>query len=134
MSKLERPAVITVLIFAGAMWAPPGGLVWLLPIAYASLRMLALRSGTVVARVVGDLPRARRLGDALLHQGALSVAIAANFAQVFPEQASMALTTVLGGLILSDLLAYGGVRRVLADAGEIIHQGQDPADEGKVTL
>ncbi len=133
LATLERPAVIAVLVFAGAMWAPPAGLLWLLPVLYAAVRLLALRSGAWAApRLLGDLPVAPRLGDALLHQGALAVAIAANFAQVFPERAAMALTTVLGGLLLSDLAARGAVREVLADAGEIVHQGLAgaPAGEG----
>jgi hypothetical protein len=48
----------------------------------------------------------------------LAVAIAVSFAQRFPEQAPIALTTILGGIILSDLWSYGAVRRILADAGE----------------
>ncbi|MFH1462861.1 MAG: hypothetical protein ABIO70_00535 [Pseudomonadota bacterium] len=131
LAKLERPAVSAILVFAGAMWAPPEARYWLLPVLYAAVRLLALRSGGWAApRLVGDLPRAPRLGDALLHQGALAVAIAANFVQVFPEQAAVVLTTVVGGLILSDLMAYGAVRAVLADAGEIVHRGGGAAPEG----
>jgi hypothetical protein len=37
----------------------------------------------------------------------------------FPDQAAVVLTTVLGGLILSDLGSHRALRRVLADAGEL---------------
>ena len=57
-------------------------------------------------------------GNWRLKPSRLAVAIAVSFAQRFPEQAPVALTTILGGIILSDFWSYWAVRRILADAGE----------------
>lgn len=134
METLEGPAMIAVLVFAGATWSPPAPLGLGLALAALLVRPLALRTAAWVSpRVVGELPRGRRLGDALLPQGGLGVAIAVNSAQVFPETASVVLTAALAGLFVYDLLGPRTVRRVLADAGEVVHRagapGASPATE-----
>ena len=42
-----------------------------------------------------------------------------GFAQRFGEYAGVVLTTVLGGMLLTDVLAARSVRRLFADAGDI---------------
>ena len=61
----------------------------------------------------------RRVGNGLLSQGTLAVAIGVNFAQRFPSFSSLILTTVLVGTLLSDLFSARALRALLADAGEL---------------
>jgi hypothetical protein len=63
--------------------------------------------------------RLPRIGQGLGAQGGLASAIALSYSMRFPDQAAVVLTTVLGGLILSDLGSHRALRRVLADAGEL---------------
>jgi hypothetical protein len=126
LERLEAPALVGIMILAGAMWTPPPTALWLLVVVYLGIRPVALRSAAfVLPRLVAGLPRAHRLGSALLPQGALGAAIAANFAQVFPEHAPLVLTVGLVGLLVSDAVGYATVRRVLADAGEIAHRASE---------
>ncbi|MEZ4235615.1 MAG: hypothetical protein R3F59_05510 [Myxococcota bacterium] len=132
LERLEAPALIGIMILAGAMWRPPSPVGWLLVVVYLGIRPLALRSAAfVLPRLVAGLPRAHRLGSALLPQGALGAAIAANFAQVFPEHGPLVLTVGLVGLLVSDAVGYATVRRVLADAGEIVHRAAEPPQEAQ---
>ncbi len=119
LMPIRHPILVLLRIFAGALWAPVHGLLWLLAPAYVAVRIIVRWftswSSTWMVR---KLPSVPRLGLGLVGQGGLAVAIALSFAQRFPEQAPIALTTILGGIILSDLWSYGAVRRILADAGE----------------
>lgn len=122
LEALEAPAVVAILVFAGAQWWPPPAWGWVVVAASLLVRPLALRTGGAVApRVIDGLPRAHRLGNALLPQGGLSVAIAVNFAQVFQGPGSVVLTAAMVGLVANDVVGYRAVRRVLADAGEVHH-------------
>lgn len=127
LDRLEAPAFVGIVVLAGAMWRPPGPLIVGMVLAYLAARIAALRlSGFVAPRLFPGLPRAHRLGYALLPQGALSAAIVANFAQVVPDQGAMVLTIGLVGLLVSDATGYRSVRRVLADSGEITHAASQP--------
>jgi hypothetical protein len=79
-----------------------------------------------VKLLLEDRLATRRLGNGLLSQGTLAVAIGVNFAQRFPTFASLILTTVLVGTLLSDLFSARALRSLLADAGEL---GQEPPSE-----
>lgn len=119
--RLRHPILVLIRVFAAAAWAPVAGLIWLMPPLYTAARFVARRVTThPMARVFRrDLPRVPRLGIGLLGQGGVAVAIALSFALRFPSDAGVVLTTVLGGLVLSDLFSFRAVRRVLADAGEL---------------
>ncbi len=122
LERLEAPAFIGIVVLAGAMWHPPMVVTWLvLPAAIGGRMLLLQLSGFVAPRIVTGLPSARGLGNALLPQGALAAAIAANFSQVFPESGAVLLTVGLIGVLVSDVLGQGAVRRVLADSGEVEH-------------
>jgi hypothetical protein len=125
LERLEHPAVIVILVFAGAMWSPPELRMWALPVVYLLVRRLAVQGSAWLApRVVGDAPKAHRMGLALLPQGGIAIAVATSFAQAYPEQAPMVLTVALVGVLASDLAGVGSVRRVLADAGEIVPEAR----------
>ncbi|MEZ4452815.1 MAG: cation:proton antiporter [Nannocystaceae bacterium] len=123
LTPVRHPILVLLRLFAGALWVPIAGLVWLLwllPPLYVATRFLARWFTTWASTwLFRKIPRVPRLGFGLVGQGGLAVAIAVSYAQRFPETAPIALTTILGGILLSDLWSYKAVRRILADAGEI---------------
>jgi hypothetical protein len=121
VGRLQHALFVLLMIFAGALWKPVSGWAWLLPFFYVLVRFAARRVGTALcAKLILDPPLlARRLGNGLLSQGTLAVAVGVNFAQRFPEFASLILTTVLIGTLLSDLFSTRMLRSLLADAGEL---------------
>lgn len=119
LTPIRHPILVLLRLFAGALWVPIAGLLWLLPPVYVACRFLARWFTTwASAWLVRKIPRVPRLGFGLVGQGGLAVAIAVSYAQRFPENGPIALTTILGGILLSDLWSYRAVRRILADAGE----------------
>jgi len=121
LEPLEYPASVLILLFAGAYWSPVEGMLWLLPLGYVLIRWVALRVATRMAMstFVADPTLHRGMGRGLSGHGVLAVAIALGFAQYFPQYADVVLTTVLGGMVLTDLFAARGLRRFFADAGDI---------------
>ena len=121
VSRLQHALFVLLMIFAGALWGPVSGWGWLLPLLYVLVRFATRRVATALSvRLFLEKPlMTRRLGNGLLSQGTLAVAIGVSFAQRFPEFASVILTTVLIGTILSDLFSTRALRALLADAGEL---------------
>ena len=121
LRPLRFPTTVLVLLMAGATWVPVAGWYWALVPSYVLLRALArlLFSRGAVSTFMGDHAMARGIGRALLGQGVLASAISLAFAQRFPELAAPVTSTILGGVLLTDLFAQRSLRRYLADAGEI---------------
>lgn len=122
LDRLQHPLFVLVLIFAGALWQPVGGALWLLPIAYAVGRWLLRRIFTRIAArsVLEPKLETLRLGNGLISHGSLAVAIALNLAQRFPEWAAVVLNTVLIGTLVSDLFSRRALTALLTDAGELV--------------
>lgn len=121
LEPLRFPATVLVLLLAGATWVPTSGLYWALIPAYALLRLFARRffSAVAVATFVSDRSLRDGVGNALLAQGALASAISVAFAQRFPELAGPITSTILGGMVLADILAFRSMKVYLADVGEV---------------
>jgi len=121
LQRLNHPLFVLLMIFAGTMWSPVTGVLWWMPVAYVVTRALALRIFLRFAdRVVLAQPTfALRLGNSLLGQGSLAVAIGVNLALRGSEHADIVLSTVLIGVLCSDLFSLRCLRSVLADAGEL---------------
>ncbi len=121
LDRLQHPLFVLVMIFAGTLWQPVSGWQWALPLGYVVVRFAARRLWTSMStRLFLEKPlRTRRLGNGLLFQGTLAVAVAVNFAQRFPNFANAILTTVLLGVLASDLFSNRALRSVLGDAGEL---------------
>jgi hypothetical protein len=121
LEPLRLPATILVLVLAGLMWVPTSGWIWAFVPAYALLRWAMLRASSriAVATFVVDTSMSIGVGRALLAQGVVAGAICVAFAQRFPEMAGVVTTTVLGGMVLSDLVALPSLKRYLADMGEL---------------
>lgn len=120
LDRLQHPLFVLITIFAGAHWLPTSGWLWLLPLAYVAVRVLA---GTLLTPVMARLfmneaPRGLRLGRAFLSQGTMAIAIGLNDALWRPEHAPLVLTTVLVGAFACDLVSDRTLSRLLADAGE----------------
>lgn len=120
LDRLQHPLFVLVMIFAGALWAPVSGWAWIFPIVYLVVRYGARRIWTQsMAQAMSRTPlRAARLGNGLLAQGTMAVAVGVDFAQRFPDYAPAVLTTVLLGTLVSDLWSARALRAVLLDAGE----------------
>lgn len=121
LRPLRFPTTVLVLLLAGATWVPASGAYWLLLPSYVVLRTMArlVFSRVAVSTFMGDDEAARGIGRGLLGQGVLASAISLAFAQRFPELAGPVTSTILGGVLLTDLFAQRSLRRYLADAGEI---------------
>lgn len=121
LRPLRFPTTVLVLLLAGATWVPVTGAYWVLLPSYVVLRTVARLafSRVAVSTFMGDDEAARGIGRALLGQGVLASAISLAFAQRFPELAAPVTSTILGGVLLTDLFAQRTLRRYLADVGEI---------------
>jgi hypothetical protein len=121
LMRLQHPLFVLVMIFAGTLWVPVQGWQWAFPVGYVVVRFVTRRFWmTVGSKLFLERPlRTRRLGNGLLFQGTLAVAVAVNFAQRFPDYASVILTTVLLGVLASDLFSRRALTSVLSDAGEL---------------
>ncbi len=121
LTRLNHPLFVLLMIFAGTLWAPTAGWLWLMPVLYAVVRLVALRASALFAdRAVLPSPtRAAGLGYGLVGQGTLAVAIAVNLVMRAEEHGAVVLTTVLLGVLLSDLFSTRWLLSTLADAGEL---------------
>jgi hypothetical protein len=129
MERLERPALAMLSIFAGAMWRPIYGIVWVLPLAYVVVRLIAVR----IAARAGLFTRPSlapvvSVGSALLAQGSVAAAIAINHAQIYPDEGPLVLATILTPMVLIDAIAPGRLRRFFSNAGESGRSRLRPAD------
>lgn len=117
--RLERPALAMLSIFAGAMWRPIDGLVWVLPVAYAAARLIAIPIAARVALFTRPgLAPVVGVGPALLGQGSVAAAIAINHAQIYPAEGAVVFATILTPMVLIDIIAPSRLRRFYANAGE----------------
>jgi hypothetical protein len=118
MERMQHPLFVLIMIFAGAMWRPVSGNLWLLPVVYVAVRHVSRLSFVpLFARALLDPPQVT-LANGLWSQGTLAVAIAVNFSQQFPELSRITLSTVLAGVLLSELFSHRLLRAVLIDSGE----------------
>jgi hypothetical protein len=99
----QRPIYLALLIFAGAAWRGSDPSLYFIPPAFIAIRLLARVAGGWVGGRLAAPPGARApaLGRGLLSQGAIGVAVALNYVQVFPDLAGQ---TVLGAALLSVLV------------------------------
>lgn len=125
MQRLSHPLFVMTMLLAGAMWEPVSGLWWLLPVGYLVVRFLA-RFIFVQAFGQALLEVRGRLYNGLWSQGTLAAAIAVSVVQRFPERASIVLSTVLMGSLVSELFSHRLLRAVLVDAGENATEVAEP--------
>jgi hypothetical protein len=117
MERLGHPLFVLTMLFAGAMWLPMHGLLWLLPLVYAVARIL-LRAAWLFMFGSALLELPPRIARGLWAQGIASVAIALDFVQRLPEHTALVLSTVLAGTLLCELFSHRELRSLLLDIGE----------------
>jgi hypothetical protein len=119
LHQLERPVMIVLMLFAGAMWQPMHGLEWLLVVLYLVGRWVNLLLWPRLATALLRHPaRRQRLGSGLRSQGILAVALALSLELSIPHWQPISSAIILG-VIAYELGAGGALRRLLADAGEL---------------
>ncbi|NVB40253.1 hypothetical protein G6O69_20590 [Pseudenhygromyxa sp. WMMC2535] len=121
LAQLKHPNAILLLVFAGMVWAPVRGWLWLIPAAYLILRLVTrlLATRWAVATFTHGV-EFRRLGPGLLSQGPLAAAIALSYALDHSrETGALVLSTVLIPMLLTAVFSDRALRRVLANAGAI---------------
>jgi hypothetical protein len=120
--------LVLVMVLAGAQWLPASRRPWALPLVCLAVRVVARRFWTLwaAALLLPTPARAARLGNGLLAQGTMAVALGVHFAQRFPASAPAVLTAVLLCMIVSDPWRACASRVVLLDAAETIGIGVAP--------
>lgn len=121
VERLEHPLFVLLMIFAGAMWEPVHGLLWLLPVTYVVARY-AIRgwsTSLAIGAIMVKPPPTPNPGRGLVAQGAVGVAIGVSFAQREPVLGAAVLTIVVAGMVISDLIAPRALRELLHDAAEM---------------
>lgn len=124
--SFQRPLYVLILIFAGASWRftllDPLYMGIGLIALYALVRTAAKYSGGWIAQRTSDdrdkLPP--QLGLGLLSQGAVAVAMAVNYQQVYNNRfTGVVVSCILGSVIISEFFGQRTTRNILVDAAEI---------------
>jgi len=122
LDRLAEPIFVLLLIFAGIHWEPLTGWTWLFPLYYFFIRYWVMKRVTpyafhyMVGEKRGSSPN---LALGLLGQDLIAIAIGLSFLERFPEWGNVVLSSVLGGVLLNQVLGYVGLRKLLLDEGEI---------------
>ncbi len=115
LDRLQHPIFVLLLVLTGAMWTPVRGVLWLFPVVYIAGRWLCNRALTSLFTWMFTRVRPFRIGNGLMAQGTLAVAIAADYALKVPQHSAIVLTTVLLGTLVFDMAAGTALRRLLVD-------------------
>ncbi len=122
LSRLEHPVEILVLLLAGLAWRQPELWGWMVVPAFLVLRVVGLSAGVgLLERLRPSGPPVPRLGWAMAGQGPLAAALALDLSGTRPGLGAVALTAAAASLLLTDLTSRRAIRRVLSDAGEVVH-------------
>ncbi|MCB0379373.1 MAG: hypothetical protein KDD33_12840 [Bdellovibrionales bacterium] len=113
--KIEEPVFVLLLIMGGASWKPELELIWILPAAYFGIRFVMFSFFPQIIYRSLTKRTLSRLGQGLLGQDLMAVAIAMSFAQQFPKLEQMFMTTILGAIFLNDFLANTLLKKVILD-------------------
>jgi Kef-type K+ transport system membrane component KefB len=141
LQKWEKPIYVVLLILTGAALRIPTWWVVPLALAYTGLRAVGKGVGTalLVLLLPGGFPTPRRLGLGLLPQGGISIAMALSLILTLGgagltirgiDAVDVLVTTVVAGVVLSELLGPYFTTRVLRRAGEITRQVEEALEEG----
>lgn len=128
--RLEEPIFVLLLVIGGASWQPELNRSWLLPASYFIIRAIIFSSmGQWFYNQVTQ-KKLTRLGQGLLGQDLVAVAIALSLAKEFPKLSQLFLTTILGSIFLNDIVANTLLKKVLLDNEQDIKLQPIEAQEG----
>jgi hypothetical protein len=122
LEKLRNPLSIMLLLFAGIAWIPPSSpLLWIFPAAFILVRILAISlSGRVITAVsLSENLGAPRVGQGLIGQDALIVAIGVDFCVRYKDYSQIVMTTILSTFIVNELISSKLLKKLLSDSCEI---------------
>ena len=119
LESTERPMMIVLFIFAGALWTPTDWAPTLLALsAFIVVRLVAKWIASVVSGWGTSLRR--DLFRGLLAHGEVTLAMAVSFRLVYQGPlADLAYSVVLGSIVLHDLVAPRLLRGLLVDSGDL---------------
>ena len=127
--RLEEPIFVLLLVIGGASWHPEPNRSWLLPLIYFVVR------GTVYSFIAEPIykkmtrRKLTRLGQGILGQDLIAVAIALSLSKEFPALAQLFLTTILGSIFLNDIVANSLLKKVILDNEQAIEVQPIAAEE-----
>lgn len=113
--RLEEPIFVLLLIIGGASWQPQINRAWLLPAVYFLIRTLIFSGTAHLFYQQITNKKLTRLGQGLLGQDLIAVAIALSLAKGFPGLSQLFLTTILGSIFLNDIVANSLLKKVILD-------------------
>ncbi len=127
--RLEEPIFVLLLVIGGASWRPEVNRAWMLPAIYFLVR--GVLYSFVAEAIYKKMTRRRlaRLGQGLLGQDLIAVAIALSLAKEFPSLAQLFLTTILGSIFLNDIVANSLLKKVILDNEQAIEAKPIIAEE-----
>lgn len=128
--RIEEPIFVLLLIIGGASWQPEFNRAWLLPAAYFIVRLMIFSGFAQSIHKRMTRRRLSRLGQGLLGQDLIAVAIALSLAKEFPELAQLFLTTILGSIFLNDFVANSLLKKVILDNEQAIEVTTISVEEG----
>ncbi len=118
--RLEEPVFVLLLVIGGAFWKPALNSGWLLPVAYFAVRAVVFSGLAQVIHKQITNRQLTRLGQGLLGQDLIAVAVALSLSKQFPTLAQLFLTTVLGSIFFNDIVANSLLKKVILDNEQAI--------------
>lgn len=128
--RLEEPIFVLLLVIGGASWQPEINRAWLLPGIYFLVRAFSLSLFAQAIHWRLTRRKLSRLGQGLLGQDLIAVAVALSLAKEFPELAQLFLTTILGSIFLNDFVANSLLKKVILDNEQAIKVQTIHSEEG----
>lgn len=113
--RVEEPIFVLLLVIGGASWHPEINSGWLLPAVYFLFRAGVFSTAAHMVHHRLGKRKLPRLGQGLLGQDLVAVAIALSLAKEFPNLAQLFLTTILGSIFLNDFVANSLLKKVILD-------------------
>lgn len=128
--RLEEPIFVLLLILGGATWQPELNRAWIFPAAYFLLRAGIFSIFSQKIYYAFTKRSLSRLGQGLLGQDLVAVAIAMSLSHQFPKLAQLFLTTILGSIFLNDFIANSLLKKVILDNEQAIKIQPIESEEG----
>jgi hypothetical protein len=121
LSKLMHPLFVLLMLFAGTLFVPAKGLVWLAVPVFVVIRLGARRVAidSLSELILSHPPGSRHFASGMWAPGTLAVAIAVSGSYRFPALTPILTTTVLGGAVFCELFSHRALKRLLTDADEM---------------
>lgn len=122
LKRLRNPLSVMLLLFAGIAWVPPlTPQLWAFPIAYILVRILSV---TLWSRLITNMSMteklgAPRIGQGLIVQDALIVAIGLDFCIRYKDYSPIVMTTIIVSFAFNELVSGRMLKNLLSDSCEI---------------